>query len=235
MNLHQLRQRKTELRSATKAIIDAPAGTDGLLSDEQRTDYDGKIVELDRILGDETRLERIAREDADAKGTPLNGNPGTDGVEYRVFADVKSHSDTKPEAWRTPEGDRVPVLSVEQRIADYLPADDSAASEAGLSGFLRALVNGPRNDLERRALAEGAVASGGALLPTPLATEVIDSARTKNVAFQAGARTVPMGADAALAERARRVRHLRADATGDIDCKKATASGRCYPLERPFR
>lgn len=194
MNLHQLRQRKAELRSATKAIIDSPAGTDGLLTDEQRTDYDSKIGELDRVLGDEQRLERIAREDAEAKGKPLNGAPANDGIEYRVFADVKSQTDSKPEAWRTPEGDRVPVLGIEQRIGDYLPADDSAASEVGLNGFLRALVNGPRNDVERRALAEGAVASGGALLPTPLATEVIDSARTKNVAFQAGARTVPMTA-----------------------------------------
>lgn len=59
MNLHQLRQRKTELRSATKAIIDAPAGTDGLLSDEQRTAYDSKITELDRILGDEQRLAEL--------------------------------------------------------------------------------------------------------------------------------------------------------------------------------
>jgi HK97 family phage major capsid protein len=196
MNLHLLRQRRAELRSATQAIIAAPAGPDGLLSDEQRSDYDGKIGELDRIIGDEQRLERIAKEDAEATGKPLNGNPGSDGIEYRVFANVKSTSTTSPDAWRTPEGDRVPVLGVEQRIAEYLPEDESAASEIGLSGFLRALVNGPRTDTEKRALSEGAVASGGALLPTPLATEVIDAARTRNVAFQAGARTVPMTAKA---------------------------------------
>ena len=194
MNVHHLRTRKAELRSSASAILNAPAGADGTLSDEQRTAYDGHVADLDRITGDLDRAERMEREDLEARGRTVAGDPAPTGVEHRVFAGVSTRAEPTGDGWRTPEGDRVPVLTVEQRIGDYAPAGEDAASQIGLSGFMRALVNGPRTDLERRALAEGAVATGGAYLPTPLATEVIDAARVRNVAFQAGARTVPMTA-----------------------------------------
>lgn len=193
MNLHHLRQRKAELRSATSAILNAPAGSDGLLSDEQRSDYDRQIGELDRITGDEQRLERQAREDSEARGRPLTDRRDDDRIEFRVFAEAISHSDNDNIAtWRLDSGERLPVLSQEQRISDFVPAERTAASDVGLGRFIGALIDGPKNDLERRALAEGSVSTGGAFLPAPLATEVIDHARIENVAFKAGVRTVPL-------------------------------------------
>jgi len=193
MNLHQLRQRKAELRSATTAIIAAPGGTDGLLTDEQRTSVNDNFAELDRLQANEAILERQAREDSEARGRPLNDRQADDGMGYRVFAEAVLHTAVEGiETWRTDSGERVPVLTREQRIADFLPTERTAASDVGLGGFIRALMSGPKNDLERRALAEGSVSTGGAFLPSPLATEVIDHARVANVAFQAGARTVPM-------------------------------------------
>ncbi|BCA60056.1 phage major capsid protein [Sphingomonas sp. HMP6] len=193
MNLHQLRQRKAELRSATSAIIAAPGGADGLLSDEQRTAVNDNFAELDRLQSNETILERQAREDSEARGRPLTDTPANDGIEYRVFAEAISHTAAEGiETWRTDNGERVPVLGREQRIADFVPAERSAASDIGLGRFIGALIGGPKNDLERRALAEGSVSTGGAFLPAPLATEVIDHARIENVAFKAGVRTVPM-------------------------------------------
>ena len=193
MNLHQLRQRKAELRSATSAIIAAPGGTDGLLTDEQRSTVNDNFAELDRLQGNETILERQAREDSEARGRQLNDRQTDDGLEYRLFAEAVSHTSAEGiETWRTDSGERVPVLGREQRIADFLPAERSAAGDVGIGGFIRALLNGPKTDLERRALAEGSVSTGGAFLPSPLAVEVIDHARVENVAFKAGARTIPM-------------------------------------------
>ena len=193
MNLHQLRQRKDELRSAASAIIAAPAGADGLLTDEQRSAVNDNFAELDRLQGNETILERNAREDSEARGRPLNDRQTDDGIEYRVFAEAVSHTAAEGiDTWRTDSGERVPVLTREQRIAEFVPAERTAASDVGLGRFIGALLNGPKNDLERRALAEGSVSSGGAFLPAPLATEVIDHARIENVAFKAGVRTVPM-------------------------------------------
>ncbi len=68
----------------------------------------------------------------------------------------------------------------------------STKSQIGLGGFLRALVNGPTNDIERRAMAEGSVGAGGAMLPMPLSAIVFDLLRSQSVAFKAGAQTVPM-------------------------------------------
>jgi HK97 family phage major capsid protein len=110
-----------------------------------------------------------------------------------VFAQATSHTSAEGiEGWRTPTGEVVPVLTREQRIADFLPNERTAGSEIGLGGFMRALLNGPKSDLERRALAEGSISTGGAMVPARLAAEVIDFARIKNTAFAAGALTVPM-------------------------------------------
>lgn len=193
MNLHQLRQRKAELRSAASAIIAAPAGADGLLTDEQRSTVNDNFAELDRLQANEAILERQAREDGEARGRPLNDRQTDDGMEYRVFDGAASRTAAEGiETWRTSNGERVPVLGREQRIADFLPAERSAAMDVGLGRFIGALIDGPKTDLERRALAEGSVSTGGAFLPSPLAAEVIDAARIENVAFRAGARTVPM-------------------------------------------
>jgi HK97 family phage major capsid protein len=96
------------------------------------------------------------------------------------------------DTWRTTDGERVPVLSREQRISDFVPTERTAASDVGLGRFIGALLEGPKNDLERRAVAEGSVSTGGAFLPAPLASEIIDHASVENVAFRAGVRAVPM-------------------------------------------
>ena len=54
------------------------------------------------------------------------------------------------------------------------------------------MITGPRNDDEKRALAEGTDSAGGYTVPTPLAMEFIDKLRAKSVLIQAGARTIDM-------------------------------------------
>lgn len=70
------------------------------------------------------------------------------------------------------------------------------AEDQGLSfgKYIRGIATGDWRDAtnEQRALAEGVAASGGFLVPTPLATDLIDRARNVARVFQAGALTVPM-------------------------------------------
>jgi HK97 family phage major capsid protein len=85
------------------------------------------------------------------------------------------------------------VLSVDQRMADHLPA--GARRNTGGVGFgemMRAIALGPRNDAERRALGEGTQSAGGYTVPAPLASEYIDRLRARSSVMRAGARTVPM-------------------------------------------
>ena len=72
-----------------------------------------------------------------------------------------------------------------------------AETYRGLSAgrFLRAMVLGATNDLERRALAGGTDSAGGFTVPTVLSAELIDLMRAASVASRAGARTVPLTSD----------------------------------------
>ena len=93
---------------------------------------------------------------------------------------------TAPSLWTDSKGNPVTVLENNQRMAKRHDLG------IGFGDYVRARVNGPRNDAESRALSEGTASEGGYTVPAPLAAEFIDKLRAKTVAIQAGARTVPM-------------------------------------------
>lgn len=93
------------------------------------------------------------------------------------------------DAWRDQNGNEVRVYSREDRVSQGPSRDYGGAT---LGGVVRAMITGPRNDGERRALAEGSSGAGGVTVPTPLAREFIDMLRARTVCIAAGARTVPM-------------------------------------------
>jgi HK97 family phage major capsid protein len=64
-----------------------------------------------------------------------------------------------------------------------------------LGDVMRALITGPRNDLERRALAEGTDSAGGFTVPDILMARWIDRLRNALVIVRAGAVTVPLTSD----------------------------------------
>jgi HK97 family phage major capsid protein len=58
--------------------------------------------------------------------------------------------------------------------------------------YLQGIVSGNWRSEELRAMAEGTVTPGGAMVPTFLAAQIIDLARNKSVAFRAGAQLISM-------------------------------------------
>ena len=88
------------------------------------------------------------------------------------------------------------VLRPEQRFVDWAQANGRSRPEEypGLTigGFLRSMVVGPRNEVEKRALSEGTDSAGGYTVPTYLSAQLIDQLRSRTVAFKAGAQTVPL-------------------------------------------
>jgi HK97 family phage major capsid protein len=154
--------------------------------------FDALDAEIKTLDADILRLERAAElERSDSSARDLDDKK-EQRRSFKVFSNTESRVDFKGETWRTPEGQNVPILTVDQRMADFVPAGESAATEIGLSGLLRAMVNGPKSELEKRALAEAAIATGGAQVPTPVAAWYIDLLRQKTTCLQAGVRTVPM-------------------------------------------
>ncbi len=94
-------------------------------------------------------------------------------------------------------GPNARVLTREQRMTDYVAARGlvrDGEEHLSLQKYLRGVVYGDWQgaDAERRALAEGTLASGGALVPAPLSARIIDRARNEARVLQAGAVTVPM-------------------------------------------
>lgn len=86
------------------------------------------------------------------------------------------------------------ALRPEQRYVDYLRDNGRGRDYRGLKlgAYLRAMVRGPQNDLERRALAGGTDSAGGYTVPDALSGAIIDLLRSRSVVFQTGALTVPL-------------------------------------------
>jgi HK97 family phage major capsid protein len=89
-----------------------------------------------------------------------------------------------------------PVLTREQSVHDWLQARgafDPADHELSFDRYLRGLATARWDGAEHeRALAEATIGAGGALVPAPLSSRVIDLASNQTRVMQAGAQTVPM-------------------------------------------
>jgi HK97 family phage major capsid protein len=92
------------------------------------------------------------------------------------------------------EGREVLGLRRNHSYADYLRDSGQMReeySELTFAKFLRAMMCGPKTEIERRALAEGTSAAGGVMVPIELAGYVIDRLRSASSVLRAGAVTVP--------------------------------------------
>lgn len=102
-----------------------------------------------------------------------------------------SYTSRSQGGWATRDGEEIRILS----RRDSFAAGDAEYRGPSLGAILRAMVAGPRNDAERRALAEGTDSAGGYTVPDPLAAQFIDKLRAASVCMAAGARTIPMTSD----------------------------------------
>lgn len=100
---------------------------------------------------------------------------------------VAPYLNTRSNVWVDKDGNEIRVLAPTDKLQER-----SEYRGPRLGAILRAMVLGPRDDGERRALAEGTDSAGGYTVPAPLAAEFIDRLRAASVCIQAGARTVPM-------------------------------------------
>lgn len=136
---------------------------------------------------EELRSARNAEDEHRARQRPTAGDMTVPGVDDgRGGYSSRSHS-----GWATKDGTEVRVLS----RRDSFASDRSEYRGPSLGAILRAMVTGPRDDAERRALAEGTDSAGGYTVPDPLAAQFIDKLRAASVCMAAGAKTVPMTSD----------------------------------------
>ena len=96
-------------------------------------------------------------------------------------------------------GEASTSLRSNQSVADWVAENRGSdlRDYRGLTtgSFLRAMIIGPSNDMEKRALAEGTDSAGGFTVPDILSARLIDKLRAASTVVQAGAQTVPLTSD----------------------------------------
>lgn len=173
--LIELRRQAADLRAAARDI----------LAEMNEPASDSRMAELEkehsRIMR-ELDINQLDVEEA-RESSERNSRRPPQGGETRG----DSYGDEFHEGgWFDEKGNPVRVLAANE------PYAEGRSNGMAFGDLMRALAVGPRNDAEKRALAEGTGSSGGYTVPTPLAAEFIDRLRAKSCAIRAGARTVPM-------------------------------------------
>jgi HK97 family phage major capsid protein len=168
--LDDLAQRRTAARTAGDAILQRAASEQRDLTPEEVADHQAQVI-AEREAGDAI----LAKHE-------------------RQLAEARAQNTRRPAAAAPSE----PVLTREQSVYDWLQqrgAFDPTEERLSLQRYLRGMATGHWDGADHeRALAEGSIGAGGALVPSPLSARVIDLARNATRVFQAGAITVPMTA-----------------------------------------
>lgn len=185
-----------ELQRHTDRVYEAARGAVDLIKEdgtpqevrETEAAYNGLREILDALNGEKRHRENAQ----DRSARKFDGDP------RRPFED-RSGPAVDPDGG-TPfyrnEADTTTGLRPEQRMADHLIDNGSYESHNLSAGqYLRAMVLGAKNDVEKRALAEGTDSAGGYSVPDILSSQMIDLMRAQSTVIRAGATTVPLTSD----------------------------------------
>jgi HK97 family phage major capsid protein len=166
--LDQLQEQRGAARAAADTVLTRAAAEARDLTAEELAAYQAAIVE-ERSAADALEAERD-----------------------RQLAEVRAAVARRP----GPATPREPVLTREQSVYDWCQTRgmfDQPEQDLSFDRYLRGLATADWTGApHERALAEATVGAGGALVPAPLSSRVIDLARNRTVVMQAGAVTVPM-------------------------------------------
>jgi HK97 family phage major capsid protein len=188
----ELNSHRAEVLRASRSIIDSLK--DNSTEGEARSIEDAHEALLAVFDAIEAELDirnrignRAARDNGDdPKRAALRPVP-RDGSSAAMDG---GFSGERSDSWRDKRGEEVRVLAPKETIADRYDR-----SEVSFGDAVRAMLTGPRNEAERRALSEGTDSAGGFTVPKPLSIEFIDRLRAQSTVIRAGARTVPMESD----------------------------------------
>jgi HK97 family phage major capsid protein len=168
--LDELRERRNTARAVADEILTRAADESRDLTADESRDHAARVAEV-RELDDEVE----ARLEAE-------------------LAELRAAQTRRP----TPDAPEQPVLTREQSVLDWCQTRgmvETTDQPLSFDRYLRGMCTGQWDGApEERALSEGTLTAGGHLVPTPLSARVIDLARNATRVFQAGAVTVPMGA-----------------------------------------
>lgn len=176
----KLQEEHCKIVGELEQIHETAESEERALTAKEQARWDELTGDLSLVNDDIREAQRLAHEAAFDLGERGDALFNADGVAVRGL-----RQDESLEAhYRSQE----PTNRFESRYRD----DDEQLS---LGTIVRAMVNGPRNEAEMRALAEGTDSAGGYSVPTILSAQAIDALRARTVAIQAGSEVVPLKSD----------------------------------------
>jgi HK97 family phage major capsid protein len=96
------------------------------------------------------------------------------------------------ETWRDLKtGEEIRTFSSRDSVESHFRKSEEP-SPLRFGAYLRALLLGPKNEEEKRALSEGTNSAGGFTVPAVTAAQFIDKLRARSFVVKAGAQTIPL-------------------------------------------
>lgn len=186
--LIELERRRLDLMDEARAVLaELEKASDEKRANELGIKHDRIMRQLDSNSLDIDEERFIAESEAQRSANrPTMGDGVAHGVANGMSDIARAWAGENRTGWSDQDGNPVRVLRSTERLSEIEPRGVS------LGDTVRAMITGPRNESEKRALAEGTSSAGGYTVPAPLATMYIDKLRAQSVAVRAGAMTVPM-------------------------------------------
>lgn len=180
-----LRKRQARIELEARTLIEQVTDeTPAAKAKEIEQEYDSQMAEHDKL---EARIDRLSGEKIDEYHRPGSG----DNTRSRHLEDAYDLSGSFASSeWRD--------VNTGRTIRTYQPNErmaTEASPQFSVGAAIRAMIAGPRDEAERRALSEGTDSAGGYTVPDILNNRVIDALRARSIAVQAGSITVPLRSD----------------------------------------
>lgn len=188
-----LNKRSRAVADVGRSLIDATEGANDNDAQSLCVAHEGVMELFDVIEAEKDHRTALGSREAREHG----GDPRRPmGEDMEVRGDGTGSRRLRP--GRDDDEPVTYALRPEERMADWARKNtDRRGGDDGVTAgaFLRAMVIGPKNDAERRALSEGTDSAGGYTVPDVLSAQLIDRLRAQSVLVQAGARTIPLTSD----------------------------------------
>lgn len=169
-------ERRAKLREARSVMRKIKQDTPEKQARAHEAEFDALTTEADEIEAQIDEINSRSQEQGDPR-RPVGADAEVRGTAYQELTEAYA-------------------LRSNQSVADWTRQNRSADQEELSPGrYLRALILGPKNDAEQRALAGGTDAAGGYTVPEVTSARLIDLMRANSVLSQAGAQTVPLTTD----------------------------------------
>jgi HK97 family phage major capsid protein/HK97 family phage prohead protease len=188
-------RRREEIMALGDLAQERDMAVDAVLSGESLESFRTRVREARQARASKPLGVPHAGPFGDGLGAP-NINRGFKVRGFGRGAEVTIPEGFRGQVVRLADGSHAPILTREDKLSAFVPNNDDAhyARELGFAGFVRALTTGAKSSIETRVLATSPAGSGGAMVPTPLAADLIDRLRSEAVLIGLGAQTVPMDA-----------------------------------------